>query len=502
MKKIVKLIVGMFILCMSISLCSCENQNNSKDEKAYVSIDINPAIELIVDQENKVVSVRGENEDGQVLLYEETGIVGVDINAAIEKITDLAVELGYLDENNKVVDTLVSSENQEFASQILQKVNTSITATASNLGLNVTTDGEGAYSLVRQMNAFKEKFPNNPAIQNMSIQKFKLAVSANEVDGISIEAAIELNDEELISMIQSAHERIESFATDAYREAKEKALALYDEATSIAEYAVYTKFYLDKLLTHPMTAYYGGVYQMYASAAKSFEILYKIASLNSKVSEYPLNQEQVQEIMNILGMTENEFELLKNSNGDITIHSIEEYVDKIFKNTVASERLEETKEKLSIALSEVEQNIEKTVNELSEEYRPQINDAIEYAKQMVTTMETMLAGLPEGIKTIMSNCIQDFKDIIKAIETTLAGEVHLEDINEFSTQLNLKAKYYLDKITADLSDEELSELEALKEEAVQKLSNQKKELEKALDEAEQQARMILSSLKESRKKRS
>ena len=62
------------------SMCAltvCGSDGTEKAEKqAYVSLDINPAIELIVDKDNNVVSVRGENEDGQVLLYEETGIKG------------------------------------------------------------------------------------------------------------------------------------------------------------------------------------------------------------------------------------------------------------------------------------------------------------------------------------------------------------------------------------------------------------------------------------------
>lgn len=60
--------VGMFAACGG-------NENTGNDAKAiasYVSLDINPSIELTVDSENKVLSVYGGNEDGQVLLYEET----------------------------------------------------------------------------------------------------------------------------------------------------------------------------------------------------------------------------------------------------------------------------------------------------------------------------------------------------------------------------------------------------------------------------------------------
>ncbi len=502
MKKIIKLFLCIVVVCIGITLSSCDTKSdsNTKEKNAYVSLDINPAIELIVDQDNKVLSVRGENEDGQVLLYEEADIEGVDVNLAIEHITNLAVELGYLDENNKVVDTIVTSEDEEFTASLLDKVNTSITVTASNLGLTVTTDTEGAYSLLRQMNALKEKFPNNAAIQNMSIQKFKLAISASETGEITLEAAVELDDAELISMIKSANEQIEEFATTSYLEAKEKALALYDQATKIAEYGVYTKFYLERAITHPMTAYYGGVYQMYATASKSFEVLYKVANLAAKACDYPLNETQIQAIMTSLGMEENEIELLKNSDGEITISSIEAYADKLFKNTPASQELDKVKADLTAALNTIETNIEETVKELSEEYKPQIEAAIASAKQLVQTIETMMASLPENMKIILNNCIKDFKEIVATMESLLEdGKFNLDDLKEFSEQLDTKAKEYLDKIKADLSEEELKELENKKAEAVNKMADEKKELEDALSEAEQEAKARLASFKESRK---
>ena len=114
-------------------LASC-GKNGSP---SYVSIDINPSIELTVDEENKVVSVYAANEDANVLLYEETGIVGADVEDAVEKITQLALKLGYIDEENKVVGTTVSSENPEWAVALQEKVNTKITASAKELGFQL-----------------------------------------------------------------------------------------------------------------------------------------------------------------------------------------------------------------------------------------------------------------------------------------------------------------------------------------------------------------------------
>ena len=54
-----------------ISLCAGCAAKEGKDEGAvsYVGIDVNPSVSLMLDKNNKVVSVIAENEDAQVLLY-------------------------------------------------------------------------------------------------------------------------------------------------------------------------------------------------------------------------------------------------------------------------------------------------------------------------------------------------------------------------------------------------------------------------------------------------
>ena len=160
--KILAVALSAIMMSSMCALTACGSKNKAEDQ-AYVSLDINPAIELVVDKDNNVVSVRGENEDGQVLLYNEAGIKGEKIDVAIEKITNLAIEYGYLDEKNKVVDTLVTSNSDSFAKKITEKVNTTVTATAEKTGLTVKTDGEGAYSLLRRMEEFKKAHPNDKA---------------------------------------------------------------------------------------------------------------------------------------------------------------------------------------------------------------------------------------------------------------------------------------------------------------------------------------------------
>lgn len=498
-KRFLALALAVVIVVSACALVACNLAGTPEDSTAYVSLDINPAIELIVDGENNVVSVRGENEDGQVLLYEETGIIGANVNDAIKKITDLAIKYGYLDENNSVVDTLVSSDNEKFAKEVLANVNSTVTATASDLGLSVTTDGEGAYSLVRQMNEIKKEFPNNKAVQNASVEKFRLALSVSETGEITIDAALELDEAELIATLQTATEKIEQFATEAYSVAKAQALAAYDQATELASYAVYTQFYLTNVLSHPTTFYYGGIYQMYATASKGFDVVCNLAKMATSVKNYPLSEQQVAAVATALGMES--VAPLKNSNGEITVSSIEAYADKLFKNSPASEKLEQTKADLTEALAQAESVIKQKVNELAEEYKPQIEAAMQVARQTLTAVQTMLSVLPSGLKTLFDQIVVDFTDILSDIETLVSGDAILLDVlEEKAARLDEKAQDYLAKIKEDLSEEEWAQVEANKATVISKMTEQKAVLEKALNDAEQAAKDYLANLKAQRTK--
>ena len=71
-----------------------KNEITQSKAQSFVSLDINPEITLTLDENGAVLTVVGENEDANVLLYGEETLVGMNIEAAVEKITALATELG------------------------------------------------------------------------------------------------------------------------------------------------------------------------------------------------------------------------------------------------------------------------------------------------------------------------------------------------------------------------------------------------------------------------
>lgn len=83
--------------------------------KGYVTISINPEVQLEVDANNKVVGYNALNEDADVLMS-DLEVVGLDIDAATKLILDSAMEAGYLDEytaENAIIITAVKDNDEE-----------------------------------------------------------------------------------------------------------------------------------------------------------------------------------------------------------------------------------------------------------------------------------------------------------------------------------------------------------------------------------------------------
>ncbi len=480
------------LMCASVLVVPFTSCGKKQAEAAsYVSLDVNPSIELTLDKNDKVLSVYGANEDGQVLLYEEEGIIGADVKTAVEKITTLAVELGYLDENNKVVETSDSSDKKG----LLDKVNASVTATAESLNLSVTCDGEGAYSLLRKMEQLKEKYPENQDIQNLTPAKMKLVLSATEDGSISVEAAAELDTSELVKRISDAHKKTEEYATAAYKKLKSEASSAYDLAVGDVSDIIYTTYYtahhIDKL-------YYGVSYHGYKYSARSLHVVSDALVYAEKALEYPLSEAQIAAASEALGL-DADVEALKNSDGEITVNSIYAYADKLFKNSEASAELEATKTKLNAALDKTESELQAKIEEASKKYETEINAVKESLESVVNSVNSALLLLPDAVKAQLQEMANDAKElsaeVVKIVED---GKITADEVRELAEKLEKKSQETLEKINEDLTKEEREEVKKMQDEAVSRLTAAKKKMEEAISKAETEAKAKLAELKAAR----
>ncbi|MFA5007392.1 MAG: hypothetical protein WC509_08040 [Candidatus Izemoplasmatales bacterium] len=117
--------IGIFVGCASVSA-----------DDTYVTLDINPSIDLTVSGNDKVLDASALNEDGEVLLL-ELDLIGEKSADAIEMIVDKAIDLGFID--IEAAETVVSvsaiSENAELGETVRTRVKESIDEAFMNRGM-------------------------------------------------------------------------------------------------------------------------------------------------------------------------------------------------------------------------------------------------------------------------------------------------------------------------------------------------------------------------------
>ena len=91
MKKLFVLLVA---LVFGLTLTSCLG-GKEEGSTSYVSVEINPGVEIVVDGNGEVLSANGTNDDGKALIF-DVKFEGKSIEEVIEIIMAEAEECGYL----------------------------------------------------------------------------------------------------------------------------------------------------------------------------------------------------------------------------------------------------------------------------------------------------------------------------------------------------------------------------------------------------------------------
>ncbi len=106
------------IACFIIMLfCGFGGYKVYNDPTTYVSIDINPSIQLNINRFNRVIETIPINEDAQTLVK----TINVDnklIREAVDKIIDASENMGYLDEDNNHIEIGIFSEKRSVIEEI------------------------------------------------------------------------------------------------------------------------------------------------------------------------------------------------------------------------------------------------------------------------------------------------------------------------------------------------------------------------------------------------
>lgn len=105
-KKVLFSILGgsALVATCAIVIAVLPQNNVQATPKALVTMDVNPSVEFVVDENNKVLSVNGKNDEGKMIIHGES-IVGKSLEDAIDIVVKVENETGYLIDGNVSLDS-------------------------------------------------------------------------------------------------------------------------------------------------------------------------------------------------------------------------------------------------------------------------------------------------------------------------------------------------------------------------------------------------------------
>lgn len=511
--KNAKRLTLLLVLCLTVTaLCSvffvaCNSPDNTKaaapKATSYVGIDINPSIELVLDQYDCVMSVEGANEDAKVLLFQEDGIVGANVNVAIENISSLAVEYGYLTSDNRAVDVCVVSSSESKQEQVFATVASALEkgAKETNSALSVFVNNQVGLSLAKEFEDLKSEFPDNESIQGLSVGAFRLIKSAmRENSDSSVESLSAKSTDELISEVSRLQANSDLKYGDEYKDEIEKANLVYNSAVQTLEGGLY----ISHFATNTLGEYNKGNQNALSSLEKTKNaIKYTVSNAHLLSlrfyktrfsqyfynSSYTLSATDVATVANALGVSEADFKngvkAISDKNGfTVSKKDVTSYVDNLYRNSSG-----DAKVKIAAAYDLLQSDYLCTANEDVADKDFSIIDV----KSSVDSVKSMLRGTELIILNLIGFNLDDVID-----ECTPSVDYNSEaSVNAAISALESKAEAAYDAMS--LSDDDKEQIENAKAEIKTTLDNYLVAFNKAKDDAVKKATERISALKEERK---
>lgn len=134
--------------------CKAKDETPPAGEYTRMTVDINPSVEFMVDDQNKVVSVTALNDDGSILIAGEA-FVGKTPEEATQLMVSLATDAGYLvkgeitatdTEDSQTVSISVSG-NSAYAEQLRENVKKDVEKLLTDNGVTAAVENVKAKTL-------------------------------------------------------------------------------------------------------------------------------------------------------------------------------------------------------------------------------------------------------------------------------------------------------------------------------------------------------------------
>ena len=223
MRKAFILLTSLILLLMLVA-CTGSNTPDASSE-VLLSVDINPAFELIVGEDDKVKSYRLKNEDAEIL-GAGLNLVGMHVEDALQLMLNQAIDTGYLDveRSDQAVFLMAANGSETEENQFRETIQTKLQTFFQENAMGAVVLNHG--TLDETVIDFAEE-------HNVSIGIAKLTLAY--LDGhpeSSVEDALALEPNELVTELKSFHQG-EMNTFKAQREGA--ALALKNELKAMAQ---------------------------------------------------------------------------------------------------------------------------------------------------------------------------------------------------------------------------------------------------------------------------
>ncbi|BCR36423.1 anti-sigma-I factor RsgI family protein [Mariniplasma anaerobium] len=196
MKKIKFVLSFIVLFAVVATIMGCEATLEAA-ETTYVTIDINPSVELIVSSNDKVIEANALNEDAEVLLS-GLDLIGMDLDEAVDLIIATSIELGYISVDEDV-ETYVSVSAISCDEALQERIKASVKEHINNAFESRGMLGRS------QEKTFDQAFIDEAASFGVTPEFLFLAYKVVELsDDYTLEQAVLLTDEEVFAIIELA----------------------------------------------------------------------------------------------------------------------------------------------------------------------------------------------------------------------------------------------------------------------------------------------------------
>lgn len=478
MKICKRTLMGFFTLLLSTALlCGCgapapastqiSDHAEVPKESAFVTIDINPSIELTLDRDRTVTAVGAVNTDAEILLWQEE-LVGMELEPALERIVALAVEMGYVTEENTAISVTVTTEGGKTEDALLRDIDETLVNAVKDAGMNVSVE-EGLdlvlskeLARVKEENAGKEGYDDS-----LTLARYRLVKSALRADReLTMDEAVLMTNKKLTETVETARQDAADRFGHTCELARSEAAFIYDNAKQTLLDSAYTAVYTARRDLSSLLANYGAAY---AGCRLAYRTVEHYAQTLRELVENPIfTADDVFALANALGIdtaAEAEYDAFKEAitdeDGNITRDSVNAYIDQQYRN-------------------------------MDEDDRAALEKAYDDVLDILDRLEIEAGVIHEDGKLLISGSIMGL-GLSVSVET-------YEDLPALLAAIEKKADDIYTKMESDLTENEKADVAELQEKMSAKIAELEKTYLDAVEKAQAEAEAYLSKAKDARTK--